>query len=659
MRGIRAWFVRLAALVGRDRRDQDFGDELDSHIQLHTDDLIRAGMRPSEARRTALIRLGGLEAAKERRRDRQTFQGLHHLGRDLQFAARTLRRQPTFTVVTVLTLTLGIAANTSIFTLVNAALLNPLPYDEPERLAMIWGTDLASGERESSISYPDFEAWRHARSFGDLAAFTSRPVVLRSGEQPELVPAVQTTTMLFRVLRVAPVLGRTFDESDAAPGAPATAVLSESTWKRLFAGRLDVAGRSVMVNQQPHTIIGVVPAAMHFIPTEQEQVYTLLPRETDRRHGYLRTVGRLRSGITIESAQSEMDVVARRLAREFPRTNANTGARVVPLADVGGRPVRDALLLLLGLVAAVLLIACTNVASLLLARNASRQHELALRVSLGASRGRILQQLLAESLLLAVLSGAAGVIVAQVVTDLLTVLLEGAVPMPRLERAGFDTTVATFAAGISLVTALLCGSVPAFAAASRRIARLGDSGRTMAGHRRARRARAVLVVFETAVALVLLTAAAMAGRAFVELRGTAPGFVPDGVLVIGLRLPPDLVPGTPRAAFFNEVQSRIDGLPGVQASGFVSNLPLAGGSDSLQFQVFDQPGAKPTSATFNVATPGYFESMRIPFVVGHGSIRDRHQRNGGAAVLARGEPAWPPDRPERTVRTTDRRRRHW
>jgi putative ABC transport system permease protein len=616
VRTLRAWVVRLLALF-RGSKDDDFDAELESHLQLHIDDNLRAGMSPSAARRHALIRLGGVQAVQERQRDRRGLPALQHLGRDLHYAARALRRQPTFASVTVLTLALGIGANTSIFTLVNAVLLNPLPYPDPDRLALVWGTDLSDGRREISISYPDFEAWQQqARSFDGMAAFTSRAVTLGGADQLELVPAVQTTVQFFEVLGIEPIAGRTFVADDAGPDAEAVAVLSDAAWRRLFGEAPDAIGTSITVNNRPHTVIGIVAASMHIIPTEQEQVYSLLPPETDRQHGYLRTVARLRPGVSFASAQSEMDVIAGQIATEFPRSNARTGAHVVRLSEAGGTPVRDALLILLVLVGVVLLIACTNVANLLMARNAARHHELALRVSLGASRGRILQQLFAEALLLALCGGVAGLIVAQMATDVLLTLLDGAVPVPRLERARLDTTVLSFAAGVSIVTGVLFGVIPAIVAAPRRISRVTESGRSIAGNRGARRTRATLVVLETALALVLLAAAAMLGRSFVELRGTPPGFAADDVIAVGLRLPTAVSPGAPREAFFEQLRARLERLPHVASAGVVSNLPLAGSSDSLQFRVPDRPAAKPMSANFNIATPGYFETMRIPIVAG-------------------------------------------
>jgi predicted permease len=614
MKSLRAWTVRLIALFRTSRAERDLQAEIDSHLQLQTDDNIRAGMSPEAARRAAVLRMGGVERVKEAQRDRAGVPYLQNLGRDVRYAFRILARNPTFSAVTVLTLALGVGANTAIFTFVNAVLLRPLPYADADRLVMLWGTDTESGSREVSISYPDFETWRtDTRNFEQVAALTTRPAALGGGDQPELVPSVQTTPDFFRLLRVDARLGRTFVESDGAPDAPAAAVLSDAAWTRLFGGRRDVVGMTVTVNQRPHVVIGVVPAAMHLIPAASEQVYTLLPREADRQHLYLRTIARLRPGATLEAGQAELDVVTRRIAAAFPRTNGTTGANVVPLASVIGAPVRDGLLILLALVGAVLLIACTNVANLLLARNASREPELALRMSLGASRGRILQQLLAESVVLAMAGGAAGLLLGGLLTGALVAMFDGVVPIPGLERVRIDTTVLGFAFAISVLAGCLFGVIPARIAAPGRVhAAARDTGRTVAGSRGGRRTRAALVVLETALALVLLAASAMLTRAFLELRATAPGFVADDVLAVGVRLPPTLPPGARREAFFDQVREGVTTLPGVRAAGFVSSLPMAGDRDSLQFRVLDQPGAKPVSANFNIASPGYFRAMRIP-----------------------------------------------
>jgi putative ABC transport system permease protein len=611
--------LRLAGLFRQRQRAEEICQELESHLQLHFDDNMRLGLSATEARRDALARLGGIEAVKEQQRDRAGVPFLQHLARDVRYGTRVLRRNPTFTAIAIVTLALGIGANASIFTLVNAVLLRPLPYEDSARLVMIWSMQSDDGVgREVSASYPDFESWRdETRSFEHVAALTSRSVTLGGADLAELVPAVQTTTHFFRVLGVTALAGRVFDDSDTQPEAPPVAILSDAAWKRQFGGRGDIIGTTIVVNQRPHVVVGVVPSAMHFIPTEVEQVYTLLPRETNREHGYLRVIGRLRPGIPISAAQAELDVIARRTAAAFPRTHAGTGARIVSLADSVGAPVRDGLLILLAMVGAVLLIACTNVANLLLARNAARQHELGLRISLGAGRARIVQQLLTESVLLAVAGGAAGLVIAPVLTDALVGMLGVSVRLPRIEGVAVDRTVVLFTFAVSIGAGLLFGVAPALLVAPSALqASMREAGRGIAGSRAGQRMRTALVVIETAVALVLLATGAMLGRSFLELRATPSGFVSDNVLAVGIRLPASLAPGAPREAFFEELRSRLEALPAVRSAGFVSNLPMAGGRDTLQFRLTDQPAAKPVSANFNVASPGYFRTLNVPVIAG-------------------------------------------
>ena len=614
---LRAWLVRFLGLFNGDRHERDLQDEIDTHLQLHIDDNLRAGLPPAEARRVALIHLGGVEALKEQQRDRRGIPMLQHLWRDARVGARVLRANPAFTLVAIMTLALGIGANAAIFSLVNAVILRPLPFDDPDRLVMIWATDPAGGDREDSASYPDFQAWRsQSHTFDSMAALTSRTVVLGANQQSILVPALQTSADLFRLLRLTPQLGRTLRPEDEQPGAPKVAVLSDAAWRTHFAARPDIVGTVVPINQVPHEIVGVAPASVRFLPLEAEQVYTVVARDDDRRHAYLRVVGRLQPGVSIAQAQAELDVIATRLG-PVAQVNRQVGANVVALQTVLAGEGRDALWILLALVGAVLLIACTNVANLLLARNVAREHEFGLRLALGAGRGRIVQQLLVESVLLAVAGGALGLVVAVAMTNGLVALLSSSVPLPRLDEARLDSVVLGFAALVSIVSALVFGVVPAVAAAPGRVhSTARDTGRAMTGSRRGRRTRMALVVIETALALVLLAVGGMLMRAFVELRGTAPGFSTSDVLVVGVRLPGAMMPGSPRATFFEDVRARLDRIPGIRAAGFVCNLPMGGSGDTLQFRVADRPGAKPASVPFNIATPGYFRAMGITVTAG-------------------------------------------
>src|SRR5262245_27126917 len=414
MRQLRAWMRRLAATLGLDRRSRDMEAELDSHLQMHIDDNIRAGMSPADARRHALIRLGGLEQVKELYRDRRGVPGLQHLAQDLRSSVRVLRKSPTFAAAAIITLGLGIGVNAAIFSVVNAVLLRPLPFPGADRLMLLWATNTKSGDREDVASYPDFEAWKaQASSFDAMGAFTARGVTLSGGVRPELVPSIQVTPGFFDVLDVQVAAGRAFTAGDDVPGAPPVALLSDSGWKELFGGRPDVVGRTISANEQLRTIVGILPPGFRFSPLEQEQIYLPISRESNRNHGYLRVVGRLKPGVNPRSAQAEMTLLASRIAAQYPKSNANVGVNIVPFVDaLVGQQLRIGLLVFLGVVALVLLIACTNVANLMLARNASRERELSLRLALGAGRWRVFQQLLTESIVLALAGGALGLLLA-------------------------------------------------------------------------------------------------------------------------------------------------------------------------------------------------------------------------------------------------------
>ena len=531
VRSLRASLVRLASLFQRDRLDRELAAELESHLAMQVEDNLRAGMTAGEARRQALLKLGGMAQAEERYRDRRGIPVLEHLGRDLLFGARMLRRNPGFTTVAVLTLGLGIGANTAIFSVFNAVLLRPLPFPRSGDLVLVWATNAETGDTEDVTSYPNFEDWQErSRSFERLAAFTTRGMTLSGGEQTERVDAVQVTPGFFETLGVSPALGRTFRPGEEASKV---AVLSDGAWKRSFGGRRDVLGRTMRANEEVYTIVGVMPPGFRFSPASPEQLYVPLVRDPDRNHGFVRVLGRLRPGVRIRSAQAEMDVVTAGIARQYPRTNEGVGARIVPLVQALVGSVRNGLSILLGVVTLVLLIACTNVANLMLARSASRQRELALRTALGAGRVRLLQQLLTESTALALAGGALGLLLAGWTAKLLARLLARDFPIPRIESTSVDGWVLGFALFLSLAAGLFFGALFAPAAASRNLDEsLRESGRTVGGGGglRGRRLRSFLVVTEIALALVLLAGAGLLLKNLWVMRGTAPGFEPANVL---------------------------------------------------------------------------------------------------------------------------------
>jgi putative ABC transport system permease protein len=659
MRGLRASLVRLGAVFDRDRLDRELAAELESHLAMHVEDNVRAGMTPGEARRQALLKLGGVAQTEERYRDRRGIPVLENLIRDLLFGARMLRRSPGFTAAAVLTLGLGIGANTAIFSVVNAVLLRPLPFPRSGDLVMVWATNADNGDTEDVTSYPNFEDWRAgSRSFEHLAAFTTRGMTLSGSDQAEQVGAVQTTPGFFETLGVAPALGRTFRPEEAEEGGPRVAVLSDGSWKRYFGGRADVLGKTVRANEEMWTVVGVMPPGFRFAPGMPEQIYVPLVRDPDRNHGYLRVIGRLRPEARISRVQAEMDTLTSALARQHPESNKGVGARVVPLRDAMVGQVRTPLVILSGVVMLVLLIACTNVANLMLARSASRQRELALRAALGAGRTRLLQQLLTESTVLALAGGALGLVLATWTAGLLARFLARNFQIPRIENTGVDGWVLGFALLLSLATGLFFGALFAPAAAARNLDEsLRESSRTTAGGLSGRRLRGLLIVTETALALVLLAAAGLLLKNLWVMRNTAPGFEPENVLTASLWLPPGkLSEPSARLQLFEEILARAERLPRVRSAALVANLPLGGGSDSLGFHIPGRPDPASDgiwSANFNIVSAGYFRTLGIP--VRAGRELTKQDTAGSPGVIVVNESAartfWPGEDPlDKTIR---------
>ena len=655
MRQLRALLVRLASIFDRGRLDRELAAELESHVAMHIDDNLRAGMTAVEARRQALLKLGGVAQVTERYRERRGLPLLENLIRDLRFAARMLLRNPGFSIVAVLTLALGIGANTAIFSVINAVLLRPLPFPRSERLVLLWATDAESGRTEDVTSYPNFSDWRaRSRSFERMAAFTTRRMTIADNAQTELAGAVQATPGFFEMLGVAPALGRTFRPDEGEIGAPPVAVLSDSTWKRSFGGREDVLGKSLRANEETYTIIGVMPPDFRFSLDSQwpERIYVPLVRDPERHHGFLIVLGRLRPGVRIEAAQAEMNVITGSLEQQYPSANRSAGARIVPLVDALAGRVRTGLLILLGVVTLVLLIACVNVANLLLARNASRQRELALRAALGAGRARLLQQSMAESTVLALAGGALGLLLASWTARLLVRLLAQSFRIPRIESTATDGWVLGFAFLLSLATGLLFGAVFTPVSASENLDQsLRESGRATTGGIKGRRLRGALVMIETALALVLLSAAGLLLKNLWVLRSTAPGFETKNLLTVGLQLPKNKYANAPdRWRYFERLLARAESIPGVRSAALVTSLPLGNGSDSLQFHIVGRPDPAPGTgfeANFNIVSPGYFRTMAIPIRSG----REITQRDtaGAPGVIVINETAarrfWPGENP--------------
>jgi putative ABC transport system permease protein len=623
MRTSSSWWDRL---FRRRKYDEELDKELRLHLDLHADELIAQGYSPEEARRQARLALGGPEQVKEKCREAHGTRWLLDLLQDLRYGLRSLRKNPGFASVAILTLALGIGANTAIFSVVNAILLRPLPYDNSERIVRIGGTNLRKTRTLGTFSPQDFFDWRErSTSFETMAAYDGWSPGLTGAEgEPERVEAAKVSSGFFDVLKASPMLGRVFLPSDEQRGNHFSVVLSHRLWQRRFGSDPDIVSRGLTLNGQSFTVIGVMPASFagpKFSGGDFESAELWVTFAPDlsqwSRDGRSvdAAIARLKPGVSLEQAQAELSLIAAQLQQQYPDTNAGTGGAVVSLHEQLVAGVRPALLVFLAAVGLVLLIACANVANLLLARSAARQKEMAVRTALGAGRLRIIRQLLTESVLLAALSGAIGVLLAWWAVGVLTSLGSGF--LPQLGGTRIDARVLVSTLAVSLLTGVAFGLAPALAASQPDLNEtLKESGRNLTGGINRRNVRGLLVITEVALSLLLLVGAGLLLKSFVRLQRVSPGFEARNVLTMnvflsGARYPEDWQ----HAAFFDQVLQRLRSLPGVESAGVVSNLPISGNFDQISFYVEGQPVAErediPDVERYMV-DPNYFQTMRIP-----------------------------------------------
>jgi putative ABC transport system permease protein len=537
---------------------------------------------------------------------------------DLRYAVRMMLRQPLFFGVAVIALALGIGANTAIFTVVNGVLLRPLPYDDPDRLVWLWDTQPQLPTAPASA--PDFVDWRNQNtSFEAMAAFQSGSMFFDDGNSVQDTPVGLVTPDFFAIFRVKPLLGRTFTDEETQPGRHRVIVLGQSIWQKRFGSDPNVLGRTVQLSGVNHTIVGVVPSGFNF-PNDAQfwRPVQIKPNEADRGPHYLRVVGRLKTGVTLAQAQAEMSTIASRLAEQFPEKIAGHSAKVELLRTVIVGDIGPALLVLLGAVGFVLLIACANVANLLLARAGARQREIAIRTALGASRGRVVRQLLTESVLLALAGGTAGVLIALWGVGALVSLSPDTIP--RVNEIHVDFRVASFALLISVLTGVVFGLAPALQVSKPNLTDgLKESGRTTGGLQR-NRLRSSLVVLEIALSLVLLIGAGLMIKSFAKLNRINPGFNTDNLLTMGVTLLRSNYPEDENvAAFYTQVLDHLKSMPGVQSAGAITELPLSGSNTSDNFTVEGRPPIAKEDRPLvecRVVMPHYFESMGIPLLQG-------------------------------------------
>jgi predicted permease len=617
----RSWF-------SRGETDPEFERELQSHLDMLTEENVCRGMAPDEARRAARIKLGGLTQLKEINRELRGLPFVETFFQDARYAFRALRKSRGFTAVAVLTLALGIGANTAIFSVVYAVLLKPLPYTNPSRLVTVFATNPQEGVAETGVSYPNFEEWQAQNHvFSDLAGLTAHQLTLTGRGEPSVVDTSVVTPDHFAVLDAKPLAGRIFHPEDGKKGAPPVVIISENLWRGTLRADPNVLGSSIDLDKRPFTVVGIMPASFRspFLVTKQE---VWIPLVQDplfgawmaRRGGHwLPVLGRLKPGVSLAQAQAEMDAISARLAQEFPVENTGWTVHLVPLQTEIVGDVRTALLVLLGAVGLVLLIACANIANLLLARATSRSKEIAVRIALGAGRTRLIRQMLTETAVLGLLGGIAGIALAYWGVQALGSLLPG--DLPVLNPIRVDNLVLAFALFLSAVASVAFGLVPAMFASGGDIQNSLREGGVRSGEGIGRRhARNILAVAEISLAMVLLVTAGLLLRSFSKLTSVSPGF--DAQQIVGAQVSlPQFKYSTPDqwATFSGELLARVQAQPGLKDSAIVVPKPITDGYINIAFTIEGVPLASANesrTADYVSASPEYFRAMGIPLLAG-------------------------------------------
>ena len=534
---------------------------------------------------------------------------------DLRYAVRALRKSPGFTLVAAITLALGVGASTAIFSVVNAVMLRPLPFAEPDRLVRIWESNVERGWPTFAVSHPNFLDFRaQADNFESMAAINNAGFTMTSNGEAEIVLGLQVTATFLPTLKVAPVLGRNFlDEEDRPGGNTRVVLLGDGFWRRAFGADPAVVGRTITLNSQPYTIIGVLPASYRF-GANGDLLAPLAPDPARNRADHrLSVIGRVADGVSIDQARIQLETIAARLGQQFPESNKGWGIVVNSFYDwLVPDTTRRSLIVLMGAVALVLLIACVNVANLLLARAAGRQRELSIRAAMGASRSRVIRQLLLEASVLSLMAATIGMAIAFAATRLLISLGPGSVP--RLDELSIDGRVFTFAILVALTTTVIFGIVPAIQSARQdpQEALRADGRHSTAGAGR-RRLRAALTIGEVALSVALLIGAGLLIRSFARLQQVDPGFRTDNLMTARVTLPATAYPNGPsRRAFYDRFLADLRGRPGIEAAAITSGPPLSGDFTGGDVKLPNQSNDEAGSAAWRLAGPGYFAALGIP-----------------------------------------------
>jgi len=611
---------RWRALIHKDEMEHELDEEMQFHLERDIEQKVRSGMTPEDARYAALKSFNGFDQSKEECRSARGVGLIENILRDISYSVRVLLKNHAFTIVVILTLALGIGANTAIFSFANGILLRPLPYPQSDRLAVLDETALKRGVDSMSVSFPNFLDWREQNKvFEDIAIYsgTNRFSLTGAGEPVELRGSY-ISQGLFEVLRVSPILGRTFTTNEDRPDEDAVVILGYDLWQRNFGGDPQIVGRKIMISNRPRTIVGVMPRGFKFPEVSELWAPLALTTKTFTRtdHG-LNAIARLKDGVSFTEAQTEMNTIATRIEQQNPVTNEGLGVKVTSLHQNLTGDYRQALLILLGVVGCVLLVACVNVANLQLARATARQKEFALRAALGAGRWRIMRQLLIESLLLATVGGALGFALSLWALNLLLHAIP--IKLPFWMNFGIDLRVLGFTAAITLLTGFIFGAIPALQTSRVDLNdTLKEGGRGSAGVRAG--ARSLLVVTEIALSLILLVGAGLMIQSLLRLRRVNIGLDAKNVLTATVIVPrAKYAEGEQRATFFKQLVERVRSLPGVHAASATATLPLSGGNWGRSLTVEGYPVLPVGQAPMiqhTVVTPDYFRTMGIPLLAG-------------------------------------------
>jgi predicted permease len=623
MKRLRATIVRVAGLLPGARRDQAFAEEIESHLEMHIEDNLRAGMTPAEARRDALLKLGGVESTKQAYRERSTIPVLEHLHQDVRFAIRQLVKNPGFTSTAILMLALGVGASVAIFGFVDAALIKPLPYPNPSRLVHV--TERTAQIPRANLSYPDYLDWKRLNTvFSSMDVFQGVGYMLNTPKGAQPVPGARVSDGFFRTLGIAPALGRDFQPGEDLPGGPRTVILSHAAWQTRFGGKPDVIGQSITLNGVAHTIVGVLPQDFQFAPRGRAELWTPLhpAGSCDLRrscHG-LRGIGRLRDGVSVQTALADMTAIAQQLEKDYPGSNRDQGASVLPLSEIIVGDLRPILMVLLAGAGLLLVIACVNVASLLLVRGESRRRELAVRRALGASQARLISQFVTEGSVLVAGGGALGLMVAAWVMQLLTRLIPADMlaNMPYLRGLGLNGRTVAAAGVISLFAATLFSLTPALRSSPSQMAEGMATGSRGSAGNTWQRLGFKLVILELATAVVLLVGAGLLGRSLYQLLRVDLGFEADHLAMVDVAAPAARYTNDEQTvALGRQVVSRVASLPGVISVGLTSTRPVSfnGNTDWIRFVGRPYHGEH-NEVNLRDVSAGYFATLRATLLRG-------------------------------------------